>query len=297
MKKWLCLLMMFLFIVLFPNTVGAEEVPEVPEVPKVPGTDDDNETIDDNGSHETIITLPRKYSKEDEEGKITLTLNPDNTFKIEMIDLEDVIIATIHGTYKTIEENIVELYAPTKDELFDTIELFEDTNTWDFYYSEDIPPIVDEPIIEEPVKSEIGIWFEEKVLPIIFTFIASLFGSGAIFAILSKLVNKLFDNSKKKLEEELAALKLSQEQNELIKEKFDQLERFTYDSLSKINTYFEMEITPKMNQIIEESNISKEQYLATKEKAMKLAESLLEHFNIETEGEVNAEEKNSNQDS
>lgn len=177
MKKIIKLLICFVVsFICYSLIISAEEVPEVPEVPE---TDDDNETI---------ITLPRKYSTDEEDVKTTLTLNPDDSFKLEMFNLEGVIIATVQGTYKTIEENIVELYAPTKDDLFDTIELFEDTKTWEFYYPEDIPPIVDEPLEEQPNLDENGEIIEDEE-GYVKSFLSQFFEENVVSAIIRIILN------------------------------------------------------------------------------------------------------------
>ena len=301
MKKIIKLLICFVVsFICYSLIISAEEVPEVPEVPKVPGTDDDNETIDDNGSHETIITLPKKYSNEEEEGKVTITLNPDDTFKIEMIDLEGVIIATVQGTYKTIEENIVELYAPTKDELFDTIELFEDTKTWDFYYSENIP-IVDEPLEEQPnldengeiiedeegyVKSFLSEFFEENIVSAIMRIILNIgIDIGTVIAVIAfmRRISDKYNSARTTLETSNTD---SKEQLEESKKQTKTIENFMKNEVPKIID----SIQENKHEIVEVINQGKDLYEKIKtsteetiEKSLEKVEEFKNNINTRTE--------------
>lgn len=235
---------------------------------------------------EKIETKTYNYISETEIAR--LHLKTDNTCVLETLDPEGKVYATVNGTYEVLEENKIEIYVYAEDEkeLFGTFVLNEEDMSFDWYEEIVEPPVVDEP--EEPTeeKSELAIWFEDKVMPYLLTFITAFLGTGVVGLILRKLVKTGLSAANNALATATNKLKLSEESNKILQEASKVLNSTVE---SKLNDYIEV-LERKFNEanqkLIELQNTLYEEqtkYIEAKNKAITLSEKLINTFGDDDE--------------
>lgn len=234
---------------------------------------------------EEIKTKVYTYSSETETAK--LELKTDNTCVLEMINTEGVVYATINGVYEILEENKIEIYVFKEEEkeLFGTFVLNEENMSFD-WYGEEEHPIIDDP--EEPIeeKSELAIWFEEKVMPYLLTFITAFLGTGVVGLILRKLVKTGLSAANNALATATNKLKLSEESNKILQEASKVLNSTVESKLNDYIVLLETKFEEANQKLIELQNALYEEqtkYIEAKNKAIALSEKLINVFGDENE--------------
>lgn len=130
----------------------------------------------------------------------------------------------------------------------------------------------------ENEKSEIAEWWDEKVMPQIFTFVAGASGTGVVAVFASILIKKSFKALKDRLEKQIEANAKTKEEYEARQKQLDlataKLEEALTEAMNKrLDAYDE-----KLNEALEKLQLQHEEYLETKAKGEKLGNLLIETF-------------------
>lgn len=235
---------------------------------------------------EKIETKTYNYISETENAR--LHLKTDNTCVLEMINADEVVYATVNGVYEALEDNKIEIYVYVEEEkeLFGTFVLNEEDMSFDWYEEIEEPPIIDEP--EEPTeeKSELAVWFEEKVMPYLLTFITAFLGTGVVGLILRKLVKTGLSAANNALATATNKLKLSEESNKILQEASKVLNTTVENKLNDYIVVLETKFNEANQKLIELQNTLYEEqtkYIEAKNKAITLSEKLINTFGDDDE--------------
>lgn len=139
-------------------------------------------------------------------------------------------------------------------------EVVEDT-TDEVIEDEIVDDTIENPTDEELVKSELAIWFDENVIPILLFALSAFIGSGAITFISKLFFKKVFDKLEQKFDGAANDMNLSKEQNEKFKETLNNFEEkmneAVNDKLVKIQDACELLLKEQQLNEEQKANITK----------------------------------------
>ena len=137
----------------------------------------------------------------------------------------------------------------------------------------------DNTIIEEPQQSELAVWFDENVMPHIFTFVTAFLGTGVVGLILRTLVKKGLSSAQSAFGKASEKLNLSDESNRALQEATNNLNKLVAEKMEELIIVFDDRVkrfNDELDEIQNDLEIEQSKYLETKAKAIALSEKLVE---------------------